>query len=121
MSGKSSVFYAGRNQTLVMAALCSRCGHYIFALWFLLSFFLAYSQPSQIGCLSYFHTCCGLSVNSGCRSATCCTWLAKNTRRKNRHLHSIAQLCRVISLQLRHVSTVRKKLVKQQYVLHMSW
>jgi len=27
---------------LIMTALCSRCGHYIFALWFLLlSFFLA--------------------------------------------------------------------------------
>jgi len=30
------------NQSLmhirIMAALCSRCGHYIFALWFLLSF-----------------------------------------------------------------------------------
>ena len=56
-----------------MAALRSRCGHSIFVLWFLLSsvylysFFLAYSQPSQIGCLPYFHTWCGLSSNSGCR------------------------------------------------------
>jgi len=39
----------------VMAALRSRCGHYIFALWFLLSSFsLAYFHPSQIGCLPYF-------------------------------------------------------------------
>ena len=36
----------------------------------------------------------------------------------DRHLHTIAQLCRVISSQLRHVSTIRKKLVKQQYLLH---
>jgi len=40
------------------------------ALWFLLSsiFFLAYSQPSQMGCLPYFHTWCGLSANLRCRS-----------------------------------------------------
>jgi len=50
--------------------------------------------------------------------------LAENTGRKkvakNRHLGTIAQLCRAISLQLRHVLTIGKKLVKQQYVLQMS-
>jgi len=35
-------------------------------------------------------------------------------------LGTIAHLCRAISSQLRHVSTIRKKLVKQQHVLHMS-
>jgi len=40
--------------------------------------------------------------------------------RKNRHLGTIAQLCRAISSQLRHISTIGKKLVKQQYVLKMS-
>jgi len=44
--------------------------------------FLAYSQPSQIGCLPYFHTWCCLSANLGCRSETCCTRLAANTGRK---------------------------------------
>jgi len=39
---------------------------------------------------------------------------------KNRHLGTIAQLCRAISSQLRHVSTIGKKLVKQQYLPHMS-
>jgi len=39
---------------------------------------------------------------------------------KIRHLHTIAQLCRAVSSQLRHVSTIGKKLVKQQYLLHMS-
>jgi len=39
---------------------------------------------------------------------------------KTRHLGTIAQLCRAISSQLRHVSTIGKKLVKQQYVLHVS-
>jgi len=35
---------------------------------------------------------------------------------KIRHLGAIAQLCRAISSQLRHISTIRKKLVKQQYL-----
>ena len=35
---------------------------------------------------------------------------------KIRHLRTIAQLCRAISSQLRHVLTIRKKLVKQQYL-----
>jgi len=52
-------------------------------------------------------------VNLRCRSETCCTWLAENTGckkvAKNRHLGTIAQLCRAISSQLRHVSTIRKK------------
>jgi len=39
---------------------------------------------------------------------------------KNRSLCTIAQLCQAVSSQLRHVLTVGKKLVKQQYVLHMS-
>jgi len=39
---------------------------------------------------------------------------------KIRHLGSIAQLCQAISLQLRHVSTIGEKLVKQQYLPHMS-
>jgi len=46
---------------------------------------------------------------------TCCTRLADNTARKkspkSRHLGKIPQLCRAISLQLRHVSTIGKKLL----------
>ena len=37
-----------------------------------------------------------------------------------RHLGTIAQLCWAISSQLRHVSTIGKKLVTQHYVLHVS-
>jgi len=50
----------------IMAALWNRAGYYIFALWFLSSFFLfffAKSQRSEIGCLPYFRTWCGLSAN----------------------------------------------------------
>jgi len=54
----------------------------------------------------------------------CGTRLAESTGCKKkppkiRHLSTIAQLCPAVSLQLRHVMTIRKKLVKQQYVLHM--
>jgi len=45
----------------------------------------------------------------------CCSRLAANTGRKkvakNRHLGTIAQLCRAISSQLRHVSTIGKNLL----------
>jgi len=54
----------------------------------------------------------------------CCTRLAESTGRKNdaknRHVGTIAQLCRAISSQLRRVSTIGKKLVKQRYLLHMT-
>jgi len=79
----------------------------------------------QIGCLPYFHTWCGLSANSNlrCRSETCCMRVAENTGRKkgakNRYLGTIAQLCRAISSQLKHVSTIGKN-IKQQYLLYMS-
>jgi len=50
--------------------------------------------------------------------------LAENTERKsyakNRHLRTITQRCLAVSSQLRHVSTIGKKLVKQQYLFHMS-
>jgi len=88
---------------LFVAALRSRCGHYIFVLWFL--------------------TWCGLSANLGCRSETCCTRLVENTGRqkspKIRHLGIIAQLCRAISSQLRHIDN-RKRLYKQQHLPHIS-
>jgi len=94
--------------------------------FFYLSFF--FSSPNlsrrrldslKIAC---FHTWCGLGANLGCTSETCCTGLAENAARKNspkiRHLGTIEQLCRAISLQLRHVATIGKKFVKQQYLHH---
>jgi len=53
-------------------------------------------------------------------SEICCMWLAENTGRKKCHFGTIAQLCRAVSLQLRHLSTIRKKLIKHRYLLHMS-
>jgi len=73
-----------------MAALRSRCGHYIFALWFLLSFYLSFFFPRLISAavadwmsIPYFHTWCGLSANLGRRSETCCTRLAEIKDAKN--------------------------------------
>jgi len=47
------------------------------------------------------------SAHLECRSEMCCTRLAENTGRKKspkiRHLGTMAQLCRAISSQLRHV------------------
>jgi len=51
-----------------------------------------------------------LAENSGCKKSP-----------KNRHLGTIAQLCWAVASQLRHVPTIRKKPVKQQYLLYMSW
>jgi len=54
----------------------------------------------------------------------CCTRLAANAGpkkvAKNRHLGTIPQLCRATSLQVRHVSTIGKKIVKQQYLSYIS-
>ena len=57
---------------LFMAALCG---------FFLLLSFFSWPNLShlQIGCLPYFRTWCGLSVNLECRSETCCKGLAENT------------------------------------------
>jgi len=100
---------------LLHRAAINRANHYIFILWFLSICFPRLSQSSQIGCLSYFHTWCDLSANLECRSETRCTRLAENTARKkvakNRHLGTIAQLCRAISSQLWHVSRIGKNLL----------
>jgi len=62
-----------------MAALRSRCEHYIFVLFlFSSSFFLAWYQRSETGCLPYFCTWCGPSANLECMSEMCCTRLAGN-------------------------------------------
>jgi len=69
-------------------------------------------------------TWCGPSVNLECRSELCCKWFAGNAgpkkSPKSRHLGTIAQLCRDISSQLRHVSTIGNNVIKQQYLPHMS-
>jgi len=79
--------------TLYFAAVVSSC--------FFLFFFLLFFSPILSSQL--------LDANSECRSEICCMRLAENTGcnklRKNCNLRSIAQLCRAIPSQLRHVST----------------
>ena len=113
---------------LVMVALWNRADHYIFALWLLLLLFprlISAVADWMSAILPHMVWRCGLSANLRCRNETCCTRLAENTGRKNspkkRHLGTIAQLCRAISSQLRHTyRQSEKKLVKKQYLLHMS-
>ena len=102
---------------LIMVALRSRCGHYIFALWFLCYFF-----PRLISAVrDWISTSLNCTHGAAlvwilrCRSETCCTAFAANTGRKksskNRHVGTIAQICRAISSKLRHVSTIVKNLL----------
>ena len=71
---------------VVMAALHSRCEHYIFLL-FLPSTFL-YSSSNlrrrRLDIIPYFDTWCGRSANLECRSETCCALLAGNAGPKKR-------------------------------------
>ena len=109
---------AGQN-ILVMVALWNRADHHIFALWFLLllsSFFFSSPNLSRrrldVCHRPYFHTWCGLSANLECRSEMCCTRLAEIQDAKSRQKSTSGHhrsICRAISSQLRHVSTIRKK------------
>jgi len=112
-----------------MAALWNRAGHYIFALWFLsffFLFFLAYSQRSEIGCLTYFYTWCGLRANLECRSEICCMRLAGNKGRKNDakivicpwSAHHSTNLSGCICEIKAYIYNQEK--VLKHYVLHMS-
>ena len=101
-----------------MAALCNRASHYIFALWFLLSFF---SSPNlSHHRLDVYHTSTHdvvlVRIWNACLKCAAHSLLEMQDP-KSRHLGPIAQLCRAMSSQLKHVSTIGKKLVKQQYLL----
>jgi len=93
----------------IMAALRSRYGHYIFALWFL-SFF---SSPNLSGRrLDVYHTSThGVApvriYNAGMKCTACGSLKMQDA--KNCHLGSITQLCQALSSQLRHISTIRKE------------
>jgi len=101
------------------------CGFFLLSIFYLF-LFLAWSQRSPTGCLPYFYTWRGLSANLECRSEMCCTRLAGNIGRKNDAKKSLSAHHRttlsgyIFASQLRHVSTIGKKIVKQQYLPHMS-
>jgi len=91
---------------------------------FFLSSFFAYSQPSHIECLLYFHTWCGLSANLGMK-----VWNVLHTARwkyRTQKLpknlpsgHNCTTLSGWIFATKAYIDN-RKKYVKQQYILHMS-
>jgi len=104
-----------------------RAGHYIFALWFLLSFFFfLFSSPNlsrrRLNVYhTYFHTWCGLSANFGCRSETCCTLkIGIQYAKKSPFGHHSTTLWGYVFASKACIDN-RKKLVKQQYLFHMSW
>ena len=107
---------------LFMAALCNRASHYIFALWFLLSFYLllSFSSPNlSRRRLDFCYTShCGLSANLRCRSETCCTRLAEiqDAKKSGHHRTTLSDY---IFATKAHIDN-RKKYVKQEYLLYMS-
>ena len=88
----------------------NRAGHYILHLWFLSFFLFSYLFSAVADLMS---TMLPHIANLECRSERCCMRLAEDAGPKKspqiRHLGTIAQLCRAISSQLKHVSTIRKK------------
>ena len=124
-SNCSSILYTLENSDVlfIIVALWNRAEHYIFILSFvllLLSFFPRLISASA----DWLSTWCGLSANLRCRSETCCTRLAENTghkksRQKSPSGHHCTTLSGYIFTTKAHIDNW-KKLVKQQYVLHMS-
>jgi len=100
-----------------MAALRSRCTHYIFVLWFLL-LSSSFSSPNfSRRRLDVCHTSThGVALvriyDAGLKRAA---RLVENTGRKKspkiRHVRTIAEVCRALSSQVRHISTIGKKLL----------
>jgi len=108
---------------LIVAALRSRCGHYILSrcFFYLLSIylFLAHSQSLQTGCLP---TILPHMVWPYCEfmmhvwnvlhaARWKCRKYAKYRQEFAICMSTIAQVCRAISSQLRHVSTIGIKLL----------
>ena len=94
------------------------CGFYL-SFFFYLFFFPRLISAAADWMSTILRHMMWLSANLECMSELCCTRLAGNTGRKNRHLSAIAPLCRAISSQLKHLSTFGKKVMKQQYLLHI--
>ena len=102
-----------------MAALWNRADHYIFVLWFLLSYFFLVSSPilsrRRLGVYPTFtHGVALVRIYDA--------GLKRAARGSLKTQDAPAQLCPAISSQLglRRASPIGKKLVKQQYLLHMS-
>jgi len=109
-----------------MTALRSRYGHYVFALWFLLSSFFFARLISAVA--EWMSTILLHMVWPYCEFRMqvwnvlhTARWKYRTQKRRKIAIwapsHNFGQ---AESSQLKHVSTIGKKPVKQQYVLHMS-
>jgi len=111
---------------VMLAALHSRCRHYILQLWFLSSppFFLIYSQrctdwmsiilPHMMWPYCEFR----MQVWNVLHTAHWKYSTQKNA--KNGHLCTIAQLCQALIFTTKACNVIRKKNLLDQYLLHMS-
>jgi len=106
-----------QHSNIIMAGMHSRCGHFIFILWFLL---LSFSSSPNLSLrrLDVYHTSTHDVAlvqisNAGLKCAACGSLKIQDAKKspKIRHLGTIAQLCRVVSSQLRHVSTIGKNVL----------
>jgi len=103
---------------LVMAALSSRCGHYIFVLWFLIcSIFLFSSSNVSRRRLDVYHTSThGAALlrisDTGLKSVACGSRKIQDAKNRQNspsaHHRTTLSVCRAIPSQLRHISTVGK-------------
>ena len=85
---------------------------------FLSSFFPRLISTSQIGCLPYFHTWCGLSANLRCRPETCCTRLTGNTGSKRRQKSPSRHHRTILSGYIFATKARIDNRFKHNYVLH---
>jgi len=111
------------NLPVIMSALWNRAGH-ILPCGFYLSFLFFFSSPNlSHRRLDVYHTSTHdvalVQIYNACLKCTARGSLEIQDA-KNCHLDTFAQLCSAISSQIRHVLTIRKKPVKQQYFLQMS-
>ena len=91
--------------SFVMAALRSRCGHYIFVLWFLSSFFYFFSSPNLSRrrldvCHTSTYDVALVRIQDACLKCTACGSVKMQHAKKyakNHHLRAIAQRCWAIS------------------------
>jgi len=84
-------------------------------------FFLAYSQRTEVGCLRYFHTWCGLTANLQCMSEMCRTLLCEKIGlKKSPNEHHRTSLSGCIFVTKAYIDN-QKKIRKQQYLLHTNF
>ena len=105
----------------IYGRLRSRRGHYIFVLWFLSSIFylLFYSSPNfsgrrlDVNHISTYGVALVRNLNAGLKCAASGSLEIQDAKmmQKMRHPRTIAQLCRTISSQVRHASTIGKNLL----------